>query len=182
MKAKATTAAVLASVLLAACGGAGGGAGDGASPSAKAEDAMLKFAQCMRREGVEVGDPGENGLVRVRPGTGEGDEPANPAKFRRAEQRCGRYLREAGPPPQLSKEGGEELERKSIAFARCMREQGIDLPDPEIDIPGSDTSGDGEASQQLPEGADPQSSRFRQAEKACRNAAPGLPGSAEATP
>ncbi|HEV2768968.1 MAG TPA: hypothetical protein VGV40_02130 [Solirubrobacteraceae bacterium] len=182
MKARAMTAATLASVLLAACGGGSGNEGggadaaDGASRSAKAQDAMLKFAQCMRREGVEMADPGGNGLVTVGPGSGDGDEPPNSARFRRAEQTCERYLREAGPPPQLSEEDPEEFERKALAFTRCMREQGVDLPDPEM------SRNDGGTSQQLPEGADPQSPRFREAEKACRHVAPGSSGPAQANP
>lgn len=182
MKAKATMAATLASVVLAACGGGsgnegpGGDAAIGASRSAKAEDAMLKFAQCMRRQGVDVGDPGKNGLVRIAPGSGAGAEPANPPKFRRAEQTCGRYLREAGPPAQVSEEDLEEFERKALAFTRCMREQGIDLPDPQM------SRNDGAGSQQLPEHADPQSPRFREAEQACRHVRPEMSGPAEANP
>ena len=181
MKTKAMAAAALSSLLLAACGGGGSG-GDGAnasnaSRSAKAEDALLKFAQCMRRQGVDVGDPGEGGFVRIGPDgeAGKGAQPQNPAKFRRAQQACDKYLREAGPPPELSEEQQEEFERKAIAFARCMREQGIDLPDPE-------TSSDGRVAQELPAGADPESARFREADKACRKVAPQARGAAEITP
>jgi hypothetical protein len=180
MKTKAMAAAALSCVLLSACGGEAGGDGADAnagSRSAKAEDALLKFAQCMRRQGVDVGDPGEGGFVRVGPG-GEGaagGEPPNPAKFRRAQQACEKYLREAGPPPELSEEQQEEFERKAIAFARCMREQGIDLPDPE-------TSADGRVAQELPAGAAPESARFRDAEKACRKVGPQPQGAREVTP
>ena len=177
MKTKAMAAAALSCVLISACGGGAGDDGANAnagSRSAKAEDALLKFAQCMRRQGVDVGDPGENGLIRVGPG-GEGGEAQNPAKFRRAQQKCEKYLREAGPPPELSEAQQEEFERKAIAFARCMREQGIDLPDPQ-------TSSDGRVSQQLPDGADPESTRFREAEKACRKVGPQPVGATEVTP
>ncbi len=176
MKTKATAGAALCCLLLSACGG--GSEGDRASASAgarsaKAQDALLRFAQCMRRQGVDVGDPGEGGFI-VGP-AGEGGEPQNSARFRRAQQACEKHLREAGPPPELSEAQQEEFERKAIAFARCMRKQGIDLPDPE-------TSSDGRVAQELPEGADPQSARFRAAEKACRKVGPQLGGAGEVTP
>lgn len=180
MRLKAIMGATLASVAFAGCGGAAegdgsAGAGGGAARSQEAQDAMLRFAQCMREQGLDVGDPGEDGLVRVSPRRGERGEPENPEKFRRAEQKCGRHMREAGPPPELSQERQHEFERKAVAFARCMREQGIDIPDPETD-------GRGGVMQELPEGADPESARFREAEEECRGVAPGPPEIVEATP
>src|SRR2546423_1371146 len=70
-------------------GGGGGGAGDGgvasaggaaakasASPSRSLspEDAQLKFAQCMRQNGVDVPDPGSGHAETMRIGKGAGEE------------------------------------------------------------------------------------------------------------
>ena len=70
MRLTTATAAVTASMLLAACGGGsdGGatGGGDRESREQKAEDAMLKFAQCMREQGVEVGDPDAVSYTHLR--------------------------------------------------------------------------------------------------------------------
>ena len=169
-KLRATAAAAAGALLLAACGGAGGDGGQSASATsreAKAEDAMLRFTRCLRREGIDVGDAGKTGVVRIGPGPGAGGDPPNPAKFRRAEQKCGHLLRDAGAPPELSAEDRAEFERKAIAFARCMRKQGIDIPDPQV-------SGDGGIMQQLSPAANPQSARFRKAEEACRAVGPQI--------
>ena len=45
-----------------------------------------------------------------------------------------------------------------VAFVRCMREHGIDMPDP---------TGDGLVMRRGEDGPDPESEEFQQAEKAC---------------
>ena len=95
---RTTTTAALgacaAAFALSACGGS-----DPASPAdarAKAEQAQLKFARCMREHGVNVPDPKPDargpGLVRV----GEG---VSPQVMRRADEACGsiRTLTRATP-------------------------------------------------------------------------------------
>ena len=81
---------------LAGCGDDGGGSGVAsaggagaevsASRSLAPEDAQLKFAQCMRDNGVDVPDPGPNGEVRLP----EGDIDRN--AMEKAREKCGDKL------------------------------------------------------------------------------------------
>ena len=62
-------------------------------------DAAVKFAECMRRNGVDLPDPGsDGGAVMVEPGPGAGPSSETP-RFRRAEERCRDLL------PDLRREG-----------------------------------------------------------------------------
>jgi hypothetical protein len=67
---------------------------------AKFRDAALKFAQCMRRNGVDVPDPqpGEGGISIGKDSGGSGPriDPSSPA-FQRAQKACASYLPGGGP-------------------------------------------------------------------------------------
>lgn len=164
-------AALIAAVALAAgCGGSDGSAGDAAaSVDDRREgfrDAMLEYARCMRDEGIDMPDPspGEGGGMAFRRGPGtDADTPA----FEAADEKC-RELLEDVDPPELSDEQREEFEQRALAFARCMREQGIDMPDPQLD-------GDGRVRMRVgPDaGVDPRDPAFQEASEACRDELPG---------
>ena len=155
-------AATCAAVALAACGG-----GDDGGPSAgeqeKFEQAALKHARCMREHGVNVPDPkpGAGGVVVVSPG----EEGGDPKAMERAGAACDKYLRDI-PPPQLSDDQKEEMRDGALAHARCMREQGIDFPDPKF----SDDGGISVDARKL----DPDSPKMKAAEEACREHLPEL--------
>ena len=147
-------AAVVAGLALtgAACGGGGGnspGAGDVASlgaadgeqaagaeaektASKDPEEAMLDFARCMREHGIDMPDP------QVNTGGG-GERPAialrldgdiSPEKMEKANQECRPLMGDAGPMANISPEQRQEMQDKMVEHARCMRENGIDMPDP----------------------------------------------------
>ena len=133
-KALPTLAATgLAALALTACGGGDAGAGTTASPRDRAQEGALRFARCMRASGVDLPDPevGDNGMVRIGPGPGQApagsSTPGDPA-FRRAERRCRRHLQAGGgaPDPQQLAEHRDAF----VAYARCMRAEGVDMPDP----------------------------------------------------
>lgn len=173
MAAMTTTHAVpLAAAALALLAGCGSDpAADRAKQRERFEDAAVKFAQCMREHGVDVPDP-SGGRLTLRAGPGADGANANPKKVDEAQQACRPILAKAGGPPELSDERREELQRQALAFARCMRRQGIDMPDPEF--------GPGGAMRQRVGGpgrrADPGDTRFRDAEKKCRQFRPKPPG------
>jgi hypothetical protein len=126
------------------------------------EDA-LKWARCMREHGVEVPDPdfsGGQGTVRIRVRGRGGD--FGDAKFRAAEKACGRPFRGSGPP--LSEEKREELQEAMLAYAKCMREHGIDMPDPQFGEGGGMIVRRGPGGN----GPDLDSEEFGDADKACR--------------
>jgi hypothetical protein len=165
---------VLALVLATAgCGGSGGGEGvasaDGAKSSSKAaapkkkdpQQAGLDFARCMREHGVDVPDPqpGEGGFIRVGPGPADGGTLAEPAfdpAFEEADKACRHFLEDliphgAGP-------ADPEEQDRALKFSQCMREHGVNMPDPEFQGGGISVK---------IEGVDPTSESFKEAQKAC---------------
>jgi hypothetical protein len=124
------------------------------------ERAFLRFAQCMRDHGVEVGDPeGPDGEGEGIALVGEGVEPE---ELSEADAAC-RHLLPEGTfrPPDPSPQEQAALHDRLVRFARCMREHGIDLPDPDPDAGGFiNTPGDAAA-------PDPTDPGFIEAEEAC---------------
>jgi hypothetical protein len=118
------------------------------------EEAKLKFAKCMREHGVDVPDPGADGSFRGNPG---GSDPSS-KKFRDAEKACQKYLDQA-MPKKLSGEDQAVMQDAALRYAKCMREHGVDMPDP-------DTSG-GRIKMQLPK-TGPGNRRFESAQRACQ--------------
>jgi hypothetical protein len=171
----------------AACGGSPDGdgvatlGGDGAndqqtgSGSAKKDpqEAALEFAKCMREHGVDMPDPevDSQGRIRVTVGNpGSKGNPPDPKKLEAAQQACGNLLGGGG-------EGPGKLDPKAqdamLAFARCMREHGIDMPDP---------TGNGLVfNSKRGQGPDPRSSRFKEAERACDHHLADLRGGERST-
>jgi hypothetical protein len=185
---------LLALLLLSACGAAPGVATiDGAdaatpSPSASAgsddpEDAMFAFADCMREEGIDMPDPvirrvdgsggggGFNSSVdEAGPGDGGPTFDPNSEEFQAAQEACQHHLDglealEPGDGPQLTPEEEEAF----LAFTECMREHGIDMPDPGAG--GAIRIGPGSGSDP---GFDPRSEEFQAAEEECRSHLEGI--------
>jgi hypothetical protein len=102
---------------LGACGGDSAAAdGDGA---AKAEAARVRLEQCLRSNGLNIqsGDGGRRTLVRV-----------DGAKARLAMQKCRKYQQAAFG--SITPEQRQKFEDAATKFAACMREHGVDMPDP----------------------------------------------------
>ena len=157
---------------LAACGGSpdgdrvaslsGGGATGTTNGAAKTaakdpQQAALDFAKCMREHGIDMPDPqvDEQGRVRVRVGDPGGGARPDPKKLDEAQKACGHLMGGGDGPGQIDPEERDAM----VAFARCMREHGIDMPDPTGDGLVIRRDGDG--------GPDPSSEQFQAAEKAC---------------
>jgi hypothetical protein len=128
------------------------------------QEAALKWARCMREHGVDVPDPevDEDGGLTVRAGAGSGRRvDRGGEKFREAMQACGRPLGNARP--QLTEEQREQLQETMLRFAQCMREEGIDMPDPDF------SGGGGLFRMGAPgSGIDPDDPDFRAAQQACQ--------------
>jgi hypothetical protein len=130
----ATTSAVL-SVVLAVLAGCDGGdsdagiasAGGTAAPSASAAVAGdgLKFAACMRANGIDMPDPdpssGGGGLRSLR------TQNIDQAKLSAALAKCQQYRPNGGQGNQADPQRQQQLE----ALAKCMRDHGVDVPDPD---------------------------------------------------
>jgi hypothetical protein len=163
---------MVAALAIAGCGGSSE-EDDPAAQRERFEDAAVKFAQCMREQGIDMPDP-EGGRIELHAG---GPGGPSPEKVEAAQEKCQPVLEEAGGPPELSEEDRAEFEKQALAFARCMRRQGIDMPDPEFE-------GGGRMLQRMrePRGGGGRTSRgpddplFREAEEKCREFAPERPG------
>lgn len=172
-------AAVLTvAVLAAACGGTGaqgegvasvnqgkgtatntGREGDGQG-GRDPEKAMLDFARCMRDHGVDMPDPkAGKGDVTSFEAPAAGAQLPDESKFVEAEKAC-RHLMDAAGPPKLSPEDEKQMQDAMLAFARCMRDRGVEMPDPQ--------PGGGGIVAKVGEGADPSSPQFQAAEKECK--------------
>jgi hypothetical protein len=132
-------------------------AGATSSEDDNAREAQVKFAECMRENGVDIPDPkpGERGTrIRVGPDSG-----ISPEEFEEASKECEQYREDIRP--ELSEEEQAEFKERALEHARCMREHGIDFPDPTF-------SADGGAQIRIGKGrVDPEDPEFQAAEKEC---------------
>jgi hypothetical protein len=171
----------------AACGGSGSGSNGVASiktasdqsgdstdkdsdkKETSPEDAMLAFARCMREHGIDMPDPdtsGGNGVVTFSASAaGEGaklDPEAD--KFREANDACKDLMGDVGPM-NMSPEQQQEMQDQALAFSRCMREHGVNMPDPTF-------GGKGEMMMKIgpDDGLDPEDPKFQDAQQACGSA------------
>lgn len=101
-------------------------------------DAALAYARCMRENGVDMPDPivetdGGGGVSIGQSGIGQSGPDATVSKdeFREADEGCRHFMEAARPDagPPLSAEDMDKM----LAFAQCMRENGIDMEDPTAD-------------------------------------------------
>ncbi|GAA2599753.1 hypothetical protein SMC26_19870 [Actinomadura fulvescens] len=136
--------------------GSGSGAastGRGGSGGAPSMDQQLKLARCMRGQGVNMPDPKPGQESQALSIDGQG---ASPQKIEKAMKTC-RNVAGIPEPKPIS----QEEKDKMLKFARCMREHGIDMPDPKF--------GSGSASSEavgIPGGGIAKE-KFEKANKAC---------------
>ncbi|GAA0943559.1 hypothetical protein Vau01_124600 [Virgisporangium aurantiacum] len=98
----------------------------GSAPSLTSQERDLKYAQCMRQNGVQMSDPivsGNDVTFRVE---GEPDRET----FAKATEACKQYQNkggDGGPMPAVKIEASRWL-------AKCMRDKGVEsFPDPDAD-------------------------------------------------
>ena len=145
----------LSMLTLTACGGGGGGAEE---EQVAKEEAPLEFAECMRAHGVEVEDPkpGKNLVV------GNTDDPTT----KKALVACNPKLAKGGQ--ELSAEENEAFKEGWLEFAQCMRDEGIEMGDPQF-------LGEGKMHLDIG-GLDTESPEFKAGQEACQDKAPESDG------
>ena len=113
------------------------------APSVAPADAMLAFAKCMREHGVDMPDPVVNadGGMTVSIGA-EGGKPIDTKTMQAADEACKQLMpaRPDGGPTQMTAEQQDAM----LAFAKCMREHGVNMPDPEFGSGGTKVTIGGE--------------------------------------
>jgi hypothetical protein len=119
---------------LAACGESGGssggsGAASGGGAAGEDTDQYLKFAQCMRQNGVpEWPDPIDGTKFRLPMGS-DGRPVINPnsPQFTAAARKC-----ESVRPPGWTSRQDPANQAKMLKYAQCMRKNGVpEFPDPQ---------------------------------------------------
>ncbi|MGP4025423.1 hypothetical protein [Actinomadura sp. 3N407] len=149
------------------CGGDGGGSGT--AKAADDQEKMREFAQCMRDNGIDMPDPTGDGKVTIRRsarpgegGPGEGGGPGADDEVAAAQKKCRHLMPNGGKPQKMNPEDVAKLR----AFSKCMRDNGIsEFPDPDSDGRILMEAGPGT-------GLDPESRKFKDAQKACAKLAP----------
>jgi hypothetical protein len=118
----------------AGCAGTSGGAqvasAGGATPTAstsaaatKDEDAPLKFAQCMREQGITWFPDPKEGRLEIKIPKGQDKE-----KIDAAMEACKKYAPNGGEPEKMDPERLEQARQRS----QCMRDNGVtNFPDPD---------------------------------------------------
>jgi hypothetical protein len=127
-----------------------GGNGSGAAGEEDWEQAQLAYARCMRERGLDFPDP-VNGQLRFRA------DRADQQKVAAAQEACRPILANAAPPVDEERQARER--EAALAFARCMREHGVDMPDPQSQPGGGEL-------QLMPKGSEDDPD-FEEAKKAC---------------
>ena len=130
--------------------GAEGESAAAADDDAPTEEDVLEWVECMREQGIDVPDPSVDGEGNVMLGGGprvvingsasasastdesgdDGDtppEPPDPEEFRKARETCGDPPRAGG---SFSEEDQQAFQDAALKMAQCMRDHGIDFPDP----------------------------------------------------
>lgn len=130
------------------------------------EQRALDFVACMRENGVDLDDPtvAADGSIQLFGGGGAaGGAPARDATFEEAFTSCGDALEGA----TFFQRGSDDTERNDelLDFAQCLRDQGIDVDDPDL----SAGPGAGGARGLFGDNFDPQDSANAQVLDLCRD-------------
>ena len=158
-------AAAAATLLLAACGG-GGSVDDGVPSNASREDKEQAFFSCLRKAGVEVEartvDGGRGKAVSIKVPRG-----VSKTRMGTIEKDCAKKT--GGGPGRgkpMSKAEQAKFLDQALKFSRCMRAQGINMPDPVADGGGIRIGGPGK------NGINPESPAFQRAQQSCASFMP----------
>jgi hypothetical protein len=139
----AAVALIAMVVLISACGssaqtGTGSdSSGGGGDPTATAHEKGVKFAECMRSNGVsEFPDPGASGKLTIDAiANGSSLDTSTPA-FKQAISAC----KDLEPAGFMGSKRSSQQQDAALKFAQCVRENGVkDFPDPIPNGPLVDT-------------------------------------------
>ena len=115
----------------------------GGDPVAQSEAAMLAFTQCLRDQGIDVDDPtmDADGNMQLPPiniempdVVADPDELPDMSEFEDMIAPCEEHLE--GVVSTFSSADTTEIEDMLLAYAECMRDNGVDMPDPDFSSGG----------------------------------------------
>lgn len=134
------------------------------------QEAALEFARCMREHGVDMPDPqfeGDGGVLIQAGGPGDAIDPE---QMEAAQEACEPIMEEVrGQFEPPDPEQLEQMKQAALEFAQCMREHGVDMPDPQFGEDGRVTQviGGGRLGESGDGPAPIDSERFEAASEAC---------------
>ena len=109
-----------------------------ANPNAAAREGAVKFAECMRSNGVrEFPDPDASGTLTIDGVANGSSLDTNSAAFKQAIAAC----KDLQPAGFTGSRRSPEQQQAALKFAQCIRDNGVkDFPDPTPDGALIDTS------------------------------------------
>ena len=122
--------------------------------AARPRRGMLAYTECMREHGIDMPDPqpagagGEGGAIALEV------DPSS-EEFEAAQAACEPIMEDAFGEMEIDPEREAEMREQMLAFAECMREHGIDMPDPVFGEGGRVEISAGEASARRCQAMDP---------------------------
>ena len=128
-------ALAMIAVIVAGCGSGSGGTGNNSTATARAK--AVKFAECMRTNGVSgFPDPNASGQLTIDAVANGSSVDTNSAAFKQAMSAC----KDLEPPGFTGPKVTPQLRTARLAFAQCVRDHGVpDFPDPTPNGPLIDT-------------------------------------------
>jgi hypothetical protein len=130
---------MLAAVALIVSGCSGSPAGtDSSNSAAAAHEQAMRFAQCMRDNGVSAfPDPDASGTFTIDQIANGSSIDTSSAAFQQALTAC----KDLEPPGFTGSKRTPQQQANALKFAQCIRENGVpDFPDPTADGPLVDTN------------------------------------------
>jgi hypothetical protein len=111
---------------------------EGADPLIEAEEAMLAFTQCLRDQGIDIGDAtvGADGSLQLPPIEftieSDGTEAGEPdfSAFEEMMAPCEELLDGVGGIGSSTDASG--FVDALVEYTQCMRDNGVDMPDPDF--------------------------------------------------
>jgi hypothetical protein len=123
----------MVALLISGCSNAAAETRTASNTNASARTEAVKFAECMRANGVrEFPDPDASGTYTIDGIANRSSLDTNSAAFRQASSAC----RDLEPPGFTGGKRSPEQQQAALEFAQCIRANGVkDFPDPAIDDP-----------------------------------------------
>jgi hypothetical protein len=131
------TLAMLA-VIGAGCSNAPAGSGSGGNSTAAMHEKAVKFAECMRANGVsEFPDPDASGTLTIDEAINGSSLDPSTAAWKQAISAC----KDLEPPGFTGRKRSAQEQEAALKFAQCIRDNGVpDFPDPTPNGPLVDTN------------------------------------------
>jgi hypothetical protein len=130
-------ALAMIAVIVTGCGNGSAGTGSGGNSTATPREKAVKFAECMRANGVSAfPDPNASGELTIDAVANGSSLDTDTAAFKQAMSAC----KDLEPPGFTGGKVTDQQRKARLEFAQCVRENGVkDFPDPADDEPLIDT-------------------------------------------